>query len=157
MERSLSRRRSHREGRAPRVAGAIRQLPWSQPKLTYPPLEILSLDQIEAIHRASLSVLETIGMKVLDAEARRIFKEAGAAADESVMVGRHGGGLVEEKIKLAPDRFAVDARNPARNLEVGGGFPFFSAVGGPAFVHGLEKGRHAGAHAELCDFIKLVQ
>ena len=73
------------------------------------------------------------------------------------MVVRLDRGLVEEKIKLAPDRFTLHARNPAQNLEVGGAFTFFSAVGGPAFVHDLEKGRHAGTHAELCDFIKLVQ
>src|SRR5262249_24417808 len=101
MERNLARRRLHREGRATRVAGAIRQSPWSQPRLTYRPVEILSDDQIEAIHRASLTVLETVGMKVLDAEARRIFKCAGAAVDDSAMVVRLDRGLVEEKVKLA--------------------------------------------------------
>src|SRR5919205_53122 len=157
MERSLSRRRSHREGRTPRVVGAIRQLPWSQPRLTYRPLEILSADRIEAIHNASLGVLETVGMKVLDAEARRIFREEGAAVDEPAVVVRLGRALVEEKVRLAPSRFTLHARNPARNVEVGGAFTFFSAVGGPAFVHDLEKGRRAGTYAELCDFIKLVQ
>jgi trimethylamine---corrinoid protein Co-methyltransferase len=157
MDRSLARRRPQREGRASRVAGAIRQLSWSQPRLTYRPVEILSADQIEAIHQASLGVLERVGMKVLDAEARRIFREAGAAVDESAMVVRLDRGLVDEKVKLAPSRFTLHARNPARNVEVGGAFTFFSAVGGPAFVHDLEKGRRAGTYAELCDFIKLVQ
>jgi trimethylamine--corrinoid protein Co-methyltransferase len=42
-------------------------------------------------------------------------------------------------------------------VEVGGAFTFFSAVGGPAFVHDLEHGRRAGTYAELCDFIKLCR
>jgi trimethylamine--corrinoid protein Co-methyltransferase len=57
MDRSLARVvRSARAGLP--VAGAIRQLSWSQPRLTYRPVEILSADQIEAIHQASLGVLE---------------------------------------------------------------------------------------------------
>ncbi len=157
MERNLPRRRPHREGRSPRTVGAIRQLPWRQPRLSYRPVEILGADAIEAIHRASLTILETTGMKVLDAEARRIFKEAGATVEESSMVVRLDRGLIEEKLTLPPSHFTLHARNPARTLEVGGAFTFFSAVGGPAFVDDLERGRHAGTYAELCDFLRLVQ
>jgi trimethylamine--corrinoid protein Co-methyltransferase len=157
MERSLRARRPQREGRGPRKAGAIRQRVWRQPRLPYRPLEILSADQIEAIHLASLGVLETIGMKVLQAEARRLFEAAGADVDGSSMVVRLDRGLVEEKRKLAPSQFTLHARNPGRALEVGGEFTFFSAVGGPAFACDLERGRHAGSYAELCDFLKLVQ
>ncbi len=157
MERNLSRRRPHREGRGVRVAGAIRQRPWRQPKFSYRPIEILSADAIEAIHRASLTILETTGMKVLDGEARRLFGEAGATVDESAMVVRLDRGLVEEKLALPPSRFTLHARNPARRLEVGGAFTFFSAVGGPAFVDDLERGRRAGTYAELCDFFRVVQ
>ncbi len=157
MERNLSRRRPHREGRGPRTVGAIHQLPWRQPRLPYRPIEILSTDAIEAIHLASLTVLETVGMKVLHAEARRFFAEAGASVDEAALVVRLDRGLIVERIALAPSRFTLHARNPARRLEVGGAHTFFSAVGGPAFVDDLDRGRRAGTYAELCDFYRVVQ
>ena len=43
----------------------IQQLPWKQPQHTLEPSRILSDDQIEAIHRQSMKVLELIGMDVL--------------------------------------------------------------------------------------------
>jgi trimethylamine--corrinoid protein Co-methyltransferase len=156
MERS-PRRRAHRDGRGSRTVGAIRQLPWGQPKLAYPPVEILSADAVEAIHRGSLSILETAGMKVLDLEARRILRAAGAEVDEGAMVVRLDRGLVEEKLKLPPSAFTLHARNPERSIAVGGRFTFFSSVGGPAFVSDLQGGRRAGTYAELCDFLRLVQ
>uniref|UniRef100_UPI0035AE5ED5 trimethylamine methyltransferase family protein n=1 Tax=Aestuariivirga sp. TaxID=2650926 RepID=UPI0035AE5ED5 len=48
----------------------IHQLPWRQPQHTLEFSRILSDDQIEAIHRQSLKVLEVIGMDVLLPEAR---------------------------------------------------------------------------------------
>ena len=43
------------------------------------PSRIVSDDQLEAIHRQSLRVLEEIGMDVIYAEAREIFADAGAS------------------------------------------------------------------------------
>ena len=79
-----------RRGRRPSAAKQpINQLPWSQPQLTLEPARILSDDQIEAIHRQSLQVLEEIGMDILYAEARDILARAGARVDgERVRIGR---------------------------------------------------------------------
>jgi trimethylamine---corrinoid protein Co-methyltransferase len=156
-ERNLPRRRPVRDGKSARKPGAIRQRGWAQPALPYRPIEILSADAIEAIHIASLTILENTGMKVLDGPARQIFRAAGAEVDDSSMIVRLDRGLVAERLSLAPSRFTLHARNPDRRLEVGGGFTFFSAVGGPAFVCDLEGGRRAGTYAELCDFLRLVQ
>jgi trimethylamine--corrinoid protein Co-methyltransferase len=55
-----------RRGRRPNAASQpINQLPWSQPQLTLEPARLLPDDQIEAIHRLSLQVLEDIGMDML--------------------------------------------------------------------------------------------
>ena len=61
-----SRRRSRRDRRARRdVSAAVPRLPWRTVRNPHPPLRILSEDQIEAIHEASLRVLREVGMKVL--------------------------------------------------------------------------------------------
>ncbi|MFO1036339.1 MAG: trimethylamine methyltransferase family protein [Geminicoccaceae bacterium] len=144
-----------RRARPQRQVGAIIQPPWRQPEFRYPPVEIISADALEAIHQASLTILETIGMRILSAEARALFAAAGAQVTGDIV--RLDRGLVMEKLAQAPSSFRLHARNPARDLQVGGRHAFFSAVGGPAYVSDLAGGRRAGTHAEMCDYLRLIQ
>ena len=155
---TMRERRSGRRGARPaRDAGAIAQRPYGQIRLPYRPIEILGADQVEAIHRAGLRILAQIGMRVLHAPARALFRRAGAAVDEATMTVRLDGALVMELLATVPERFTLHARNPARSVAVGGQDLFFSAVGGPAYVADLERGRRAGTYAEMCDYIRLIQ
>ena len=47
------------------------------------PIEILSQDQLMAIHEASLRLLEETGIEFMGAAARSRFREAGAQVDEA--------------------------------------------------------------------------
>ena len=152
MERE-GRRRSDRSGRKP---GMIAQRPWRQPTYRYRAMEILNSDQVESIHRTALTVLEEIGMKVLEPRARSFYRAAGAEVDEGEMRVRLARDLVGELVAKAPPQFTLHARNPARSLKVGGQDAFFSAVGGPAYVADIDGGRRAGTYAEMCDFIRLI-
>ncbi len=154
QERSPGRRRSPR---ASRIAGAIAQPPFRQFSMPYRPIEVLGADQVEAIHEAGLTILETIGLRVLEPQARSLYAGAGATVDEAAMQVRLDRHLVMELVARAPASFTLAARNPAHDVEVGGTNGFFSAVGGPAYVADLEKGRRQGTYAEMCDFIRLVQ
>ncbi len=42
-----------------------------------PQYRLLTQDQIQEIHRASLEVLETVGIRLLDQEAIEMLKDAG--------------------------------------------------------------------------------
>ena len=53
---------------------ALSQLPFAQLRNDYPLIEIISAEQIEAIHDASLKVLETVGINFLLPEARALLK-----------------------------------------------------------------------------------
>ncbi len=151
MARDPSRRRAHR------AAEGLRQLPWREVVNPYAPIEVLSADQVEAIHAASLRVLEETGMRVLDAGARERLARAGADVDHSSMLVRFDRGLIEESVARAPAEFRLRARNPARSVTVGGNRIVFCAVGGPAYCNDLDRGRRTGTYAEMCDFIRLVQ
>ena len=48
-----------------------------QPRLPFPPVAIVSEDQLEAIHEASLTMLTEIGMDFLHPEAKAILKGRG--------------------------------------------------------------------------------
>ena len=154
----MAQARRRRRAERPRGGGAaIARLPWRELRNPLPPIEVLSADQVEAIHEASLQVLARAGMKVTDDEARSLLRDAGAEVDEAEQMVRFEPGLIEESMAKAPAEFTLTARNPAKSVTVGGNHINFAPVGGPSFVSDLDRGRRAGTLAELANFMKLVQ
>ena len=148
--------RARRRDRTGRSAG-LRQLPFALLRNVYRPLDILSADQIEAIHQASLRLLAEVGFEVMHPESRSILRAGGAAVDEATMRVRSDPAMIAEQVAKAPAEFAWLARDPAKSLAVGGDNLIFTAVGGPAFANDLDRGRRAGSYADMCDYIRLVQ
>ena len=149
--------RRNRRSRGRRSSGGVKQLCWRQPANPYPPLEILRPDQVEEIHLASLTLLENHGIRILHEGAREMLAEAGAEVDHETQMVRLDGGLVMEKVALAPAEFTLHARNPAKNLRMGGNHLAFTSVGGPAYCNDLDRGRRRGTFEESCDYLRLVQ
>ena len=89
-------RRSRRRPGATDVSHAVFDRTRSYRRLRNPfePLKVFSDDQVAAMHEAALSMLETQGMKVLSADARLIYRHAGAEVDEATQIVRLGRGLV---------------------------------------------------------------
>lgn len=156
MTERQPRRRSG--SRTRRTAGAITQRPWRQVIYGYRPAEIMSKDQVAQLHDTALTILEEIGMKILSADARTAYGEAGfdVSKSDDMMVHFDRTGI-EALLAKAPEQFQLRARNPARNLTIGGNKAVFTSVGGPAYCSDLEGGRRAGSYAEMCDFLRLVQ
>ena len=153
----MTRQSSSRRGqRSMRRAAGLNQRAWQQPVYHYRPVEIISADEAQSIHHAALTILARVGMKVLEPQARQYFRSAGAQVEEGEMRVRLEAELVTSLLAQAPQRFTLRARNPRRSLIVDEAHTIFSAVGGPAFVSDLDRGRRAGSFAELCDFIKIV-
>ena len=150
-------RERRRIDRKSRNRAAISSLPWRNLENPLPPIEVLSRDQIEAIHRTSLRVLSEFGMKILDRGARERLRVAGAEVDHGSMTVRFDPAMIEEQIALAPASFTVRARNPKKTLRIGGANLNFGTVGGPSFTSTLDQGRHAGSFAEMCDFQRVAQ
>jgi trimethylamine--corrinoid protein Co-methyltransferase len=146
--------RARRERRS--SGGGIHQLPFKTLRNPFKPIEILSADQIETIHEASLDLLETVGFEVLHGETIDLFERAGAKVDRSTLRVRPDRGLILEAVAKAPSEFSLRARNPERDLVIGGDHVIFDATGGPAFVSDLDRGRRAGNEADMKDYIRLV-
>ena len=140
--------------RRPRSA-AVPQRAFGQVPLGIAPVEVISADQVEAIHNAALKLLASTGIKVLHPPARALFQAAGAGvADEMV---RLDPDLVMDLLASVPPTFTLAARNPAKSLRIGGRDMVFTSVGGPAYVMDIDGGRRDGTFAELCEFLKLIQ
>lgn len=150
MTRVAGRRRQ-----TDRAPGGVPQRPWGQVERMQPPVRVISDDEVAAIHAAALEVLAGQGMRVLHPPARALFASAGAeVAGETV---RLDPALVAERLATVPAAFTLEARNPARNLRLGGGWCVYGAVGGPAYVMCNDKGRRDGTFAEMCDYMRLIQ
>ena len=134
----------------------IPQLPWRAVENTYPQLKILSEDQIEDIHLASMRILEELGIEVNSALALEIFRKAGAQVDDATMTVRLDRGLVEGAIATAPSRFSLTPRNPERRILLGDNHVNFGLVAGPPNVHDCVRGRRSGNYQDYCDFIRLA-
>ena len=139
-----------------RAAAGVGQAPWRTLRNPYRPIEILSADEIEMIHRASLRILGEIGVEVLGDRAIDLFRADGADIDDATRRVRLDPDRVEELVALAPPEFELHARNPERNVRLGGDHLVFCAVGGPAFVTDLDRGRRAGNHADFVDYVRLI-
>ena len=131
-------------------------LPWRSIVNPYRPVEILSADQVEAIHLASLRILREIGFEILGDRALDLLAGAGALIDPERRNVRLDDGLVEELIATAPAEFTVHARNPARDIVLGANHLVFGAVGGPAFVTDLDRGRRPGNFADFRDYVRVI-
>lgn len=148
-------RRRSRQGR--RGAEGPQQPPWRRIRNPFPPLELVSADELESIHDASLRVLEEIGMDFLLPEARAILKAAGAEVENGGARVRLDRGLILEAVAKAPPCFTLHARNPLHSVEVGGDTLVFCTVGSAPNCSDLEGGRRPGSQADYRNFLKLAQ
>jgi trimethylamine--corrinoid protein Co-methyltransferase len=120
-------------------------------------MQMLSTDQIEAIHLTSLRILEELGMEVMSPRALIVLKAAGADVDEATRTVRLERGLVEAALKSAPTSFVLMPRNSDKRVHMGGNRIHFGLVAGPPNVHDVERGRRPGNYPDYCDFIRLAQ
>ena len=152
-----NRSRNPRRRRDKPSQAGIDQLPFQQVENPFSPVEVLSEEQLHRIHDASLSVLEEIGINFLLDEAREILKKAGADVEEDGTRVRFDRDLILESIAKAPSEFTIHARNPARNIKIGGRWVAFSTVAGPPNASDIQGGRRSGNFKDYCNFIRLAQ
>lgn len=139
------------------VQSGLPQLPWRQVVNPYPPMEILSADQVEAIHQTSLRILEELGIELMSQTARDHFRRAGADVDDASMIVKVDREIIETALSTAPESFTLTPRNPNRQLIMGGNNINFTLAAGPPNVHDFERGRRSGNFQDYCDFVRLAQ
>ena len=119
-------------------------------------MRLLSDDQVETIHQASLRVLAELGIELMSAEGRRLFKEAGAEVDDASQTVRLDPALVDSLIATAPASFTLTSRNPEKRLTFGGDHMVFGLVAGPPSVHDRINGRRPGNMRDYQAFTRLA-
>lgn len=139
--------------RAARTSGVSEQLPYIRRKIAT--FDILHDEAMDIIESNADTVLEEVGIEFRDdAEALAMLKEAGADVQgERVHFPR---GLCRELMKTAPGEFTQHARNPERNVVIGGNNTVFAPVYGPPFVRDLEGERRYATMEDFRNFVKMA-
>ncbi|WP_274424305.1 trimethylamine methyltransferase family protein [Chelativorans sp. YIM 93263] len=150
-------RRGGRAGKRGAGAGSFEQPPFRQLRIPFPPTQIVSEDELESIHLASLRVLKEIGVDVLHDEARAIMRRHGADVDEDTQRVRFDPDMVLEFISHCPAEYTVHARNPAHDLRVGGDNIILAQMASAPNCSDMDGGRRPGNQADFRNFVKLGQ
>jgi len=93
----------------------------------FKPLEILTEEQVEAIHRATLDILWETGVIMQHKKALKLLEKNGCRVDYNEMSVRFEPGLVEECLRKTPSSFHVKARHPKHDLVIGGNVTYCQA------------------------------
>jgi len=126
-------------------------------------LNLLSRSEVEAIHHATLEVLETSGLNVPSKEALEILDKAGANVDygkNHVTIPEH---IVKEAIKKAPKTIKYCARNPKYDFVLNKKETHFGTDGYAVFIRDMETGKRRNSTTEdlarwavLADYLSMV-
>lgn len=149
MRKSRTRRTARLQGIATQNKGPVQS--------TLKPVEILSADHVESIHHASLRVLRETGIEIMSPVARALFKAAGADVDESNDRVRLAPELVEASIATCPSEWTLHARNPGRNVPIGGHWLAYCNATTPPYVSGPGLPRQPGSFETFQQSVRLCQ
>ena len=121
-----------------------------------PFIDRLDEEARDAIHEASMYIIEELGIQVNHEEALEYLEEAGAdvGADNLVTADR---SLIEDNVEKAPESFTLHARNPENNLDIGDGDTLRAPGYGAPNIRTFEEGRRSSTLEDYELFMKLVQ
>ncbi|MBT4872573.1 MAG: trimethylamine methyltransferase family protein [Marinovum sp.] len=148
---SRSRAGGRAARRAMRTAPNFEMLPALVGKL--PNCDVMDGDQVDRIDAASMDILENVGVQFRDQIALEDWKKAGAdVVGEMVYFDR---GLIRELIASIPTDFIYFARDPNKNVSLGGRNAIFVPMTGAPYLRDLEDVRRNPTLDDLAMFHKL--
>jgi trimethylamine--corrinoid protein Co-methyltransferase len=113
--------------------------------------------EIEAIHDASLNVLEEVGVVFPDREARELLAGAGADVHADSGLVKIPRRLVEEALTSAPRDILLAGRDPARDVRCDGSDTFLTLDGTGAYTLDHRSGeRRSSTLQDLADACRVA-
>jgi trimethylamine--corrinoid protein Co-methyltransferase len=100
----------------------------------FKPLEFMTSEEEESIHRGALYVLERTGMRIEHERVLKMLADHGCEVDFESQRARMHPWLVEECVRKAPSNFALRARDRDKDLMVGGDTVYFMQGMGMRYV-----------------------
>jgi len=119
------------------------------------PLKILTEEQVKAIQRGVIAVLERTGVKFENEKALKLFADNGCKVDFNTHVVRFPPGLVEECLHKAPSNYLLKSRDPKDDMIVGGDTIYFMASIGMRAADSNTEERYKPTLRESIDGVKV--
>jgi trimethylamine--corrinoid protein Co-methyltransferase len=140
--------------RAARAARAGASIPYITRSIPY--FEVLTDEGLSIIEQNAETILAEYGIEFReDDEALAIWKAAGADVQGSLV--KFPRGMCRELVqKNAPREFVQYARNPARNVRIGGNSTVFAPAYGSPFILNADEGRRYARIDDFRNFVKLA-
>ena len=120
------------------------------------PFELISDEGLELLEHNADTILERVGVEIRDyPSALERFRDAGA--DVTGTRVRFPRGLCRQIVQNStPATYTQHARNPERNVQIGGDATVFVPNYGSPFVHDIDTGRRYATIADFENFVKLA-
>jgi trimethylamine---corrinoid protein Co-methyltransferase len=145
------RRRGRSSRRADRLIMREDMLPGLKHGL--PLVEPMSPEQIARIDNASMDILENVGVVFRDDIALADWRKAGAKVNgDRVYLDRE---MIRELIKSIPAEITYHARDPLKNIKLGGRNCMFVPMTGAPYLRDLDDKRRSPTLDDLAMFHKL--
>lgn len=98
-------------------------------------IEVLSEDEILTLHRATMDLLSSTGVKVKSEEAKFILKINGAEVIDSSDFVKFPKELIEDYVKKAPDSFSMFGPDGSFKIDLSTNSTIFSTMGSPTKIY----------------------
>ena len=148
-------RRGRSARQAARLARAMETLPYLTRKL--PPVEVVSTDGLEAIEHNADTLLQEVGIEVVNfPEAVEIFRSAGADVQGTRVRFERGMCRADRPGDRAARASPRRARNAARSVVIGDPHMVLVPTYGSPFIHNLDDGRRYATIEDFRNFVKLT-
>jgi trimethylamine--corrinoid protein Co-methyltransferase len=111
-------------------------------------VNLLSKDELENIHNATLEILENPGLIIPSKRALEILEKAGANVNykkNSVTISPH---IVKEALKSAPKTIRYCARNPKHDILLEKKETYFVTDGAAVYIRDIETGKRRSSTSE---------
>ena len=102
-------------------------------------IRVLSESEVEKLHKKSLEVFETVGVKITHDETLALMNKAGARVDKASGIVKFPRELVEEMLSLAPS-VAQETGLNGKPLEAGGENRYYLSLVLDPFIVDYEQG-----------------
>jgi trimethylamine--corrinoid protein Co-methyltransferase len=111
-------------------------------------LKIMTEEEEDAIHWASLNLLWKTGMKIYSKESLQILQDNGADVDFSKKMAKIPEHLVHEGLKRFPKAFDLAGRTKENDVKLDGRHVYFSTDATGVATYDLETGEKRGSTKE---------
>lgn len=134
------------------MAGKIKSV--TNPRLS---LNILSSKDVEHIHRATIEIIERVGVRFPSKKALDIWEAHGAKVDRDTKIVKVPGNVIEEALKQAPSVYSLAARHPTQDLTLDGNHVYVGTDGCGVEVIDISSGeRRRSESKDVADIARVA-